>query len=321
VDNAKGVLIILVVLGHLLESVQGWENETLRAFLTLIYVFHMPAFVFLAGITSKQDRLVARLGNLTIILVMFQLLYVAPSTVVKGEYPIGPLQPYWMLWFLLSMIWWMALLPLISRLRGSLVIAISLALLAGVMPWNGYILSSSRTLVYLPFFVAGHLYGRKLCSALPVTLRVKYGLAAMAVALAFMLYIGNIGHAWLNGYASFDMLSIEMWPGIATRALVMLGATFAGWAFLAWVPTSLSIISRVGAASLSVFLLHGFIVKAAQPVLKRALDVHPGLAITIAALVALGTCWLLGRVMVDTVIRRIVGWIQEALAIRERKRA
>ncbi|MGO2780447.1 acyltransferase family protein [Glutamicibacter arilaitensis] len=51
-DVAKGALIILVVLGHLLEANAGWEARTTRLPLTAIYMFHMPAFVFLAGITA-----------------------------------------------------------------------------------------------------------------------------------------------------------------------------------------------------------------------------------------------------------------------------
>lgn len=42
-DKAKGILIFLVVFGHLLEQISGWGMGFSRAGLTAIYSFHMPA--------------------------------------------------------------------------------------------------------------------------------------------------------------------------------------------------------------------------------------------------------------------------------------
>ncbi len=52
----KGILITLVVLGHWLEATNYWDDGLIRYLLTAIYAFHMPAFIFLAGITSKPDK-------------------------------------------------------------------------------------------------------------------------------------------------------------------------------------------------------------------------------------------------------------------------
>lgn len=56
-DRAKGILIFTVVLGHLLARASPWESDVLSAPMYLIYAFHMPAFIFLAGITAKSNRL------------------------------------------------------------------------------------------------------------------------------------------------------------------------------------------------------------------------------------------------------------------------
>ncbi|WP_281276902.1 acyltransferase family protein [Enterococcus pingfangensis] len=53
IDNIKGLLIILVVFGHMLLA-SSKENNWL---LTLIYSFHMPAFIFLNGVFSKNVNL------------------------------------------------------------------------------------------------------------------------------------------------------------------------------------------------------------------------------------------------------------------------
>ncbi|TJY67440.1 hypothetical protein E4J89_15285 [Arthrobacter sp. CAU 1506] len=75
IDTAKGALIVLVVLGHLLEVTNFWDAETFRLALTAIYLFHMPAFVFLAGITAKANRLPERAGGILLLLLTFQGLY------------------------------------------------------------------------------------------------------------------------------------------------------------------------------------------------------------------------------------------------------
>lgn len=51
-DNLKGILIFLVVFGHLLELVGGPVSAWLYR---LIYSFHMPAFVFCSGWFARFD--------------------------------------------------------------------------------------------------------------------------------------------------------------------------------------------------------------------------------------------------------------------------
>lgn len=51
-DNLKGILIFLVVFGHLLELVGGPAAAWLYR---LIYSLHMPAFVFCSGWFARFD--------------------------------------------------------------------------------------------------------------------------------------------------------------------------------------------------------------------------------------------------------------------------
>src|SRR5699024_8615990 len=66
--RAKGILIFAVVLGHLMARTSPWESPVLGAPMYLIYSFHMPAFVFLAGITAKSNRLPERVLNFLVLL-------------------------------------------------------------------------------------------------------------------------------------------------------------------------------------------------------------------------------------------------------------
>lgn len=54
IDVSKGVAIILVVIGHVIQfgtSGEGfWDNNLFK----IIYSFHMPLFIFLSGYVSAK---------------------------------------------------------------------------------------------------------------------------------------------------------------------------------------------------------------------------------------------------------------------------
>lgn len=54
IDNIKGVLIFLVVLGHLLGYLQETHSTFAIGVRTFIYFFHMPGFVFMSGYLAKS---------------------------------------------------------------------------------------------------------------------------------------------------------------------------------------------------------------------------------------------------------------------------
>lgn len=51
-DNAKLLFIFLVVFGHAIQPFTE-ESRAIYTLYTWIYLFHMPAFIFLAGFFAK----------------------------------------------------------------------------------------------------------------------------------------------------------------------------------------------------------------------------------------------------------------------------
>lgn len=258
-DAAKGILIILVALGHLAGELGGWDDPVLRFLLTGIYMFHMPAFVFLTAITSKNDNLPLRVGRLVVLLLVMQLAYTIPLTLITGSYPTSILAPYWILWFLLSLICWMILLPFIERFpKISLWGSIAVALVVGYLPFVGGALSLSRTLLFLPFFVAGHTYGKKM---LRWTGRVRVTAAVASVlgivAIAAGLYAMNIDGALFRGSSSYA----ETGTGPVVRLGLLLAAAACVVLFLLAVRGS-ALMARTGRTSLPIYVFHGAFVLA-----------------------------------------------------------
>ena len=58
IDSFRGVLIIMVVLGHVIGMAKhfcsGFSSDLMEFLFKMIYVFHMPAFFWLAGMTWKS---------------------------------------------------------------------------------------------------------------------------------------------------------------------------------------------------------------------------------------------------------------------------
>ncbi|WP_394177618.1 acyltransferase family protein [Yoonia maritima] len=305
IDNAKGVLITLVVLGHYLEAISGWKNPYLSAGLSIIYLFHMPAFVFLAGVTAKRERLGMRVANIAIILILFQLAYGIPIILISGEWPTGLSQPYWILWFLLSLIWWMLLIPLIVRVPYAFTISIVTAILGGLYPGDGYQLSIMRTLTFLPFFVWGTLHGNRTIAALQACAWRRLLAIALFATTAAILIFSGLGHRWLYGSFSYAHMGVGDAPGMMIRAALLILSSASLVAFLGCMTTKRSYLSVVGHNSLAIFVLHGFaIIIFENMIVRTALPELPW-SFILVVLASLMTTLILAHPFFNTSIRAV----------------
>ena len=259
-DNLKGLLIFLVVLGHLLELVAGAGSVWLYR---VIYSFHMPAFVFCSGYFARFSW--KKLGKIALPYCLFQVLYVLFLRVAFGAVHSHPVTtPYWLMWYLFSMMLWTLCVPLLER-RGSwgiLLLSAVIALAAGCWNGIGYPFSLSRTLVLLPFFVAGHQAGRRRKAGqlrpVPLWMAVCGAVLAAAGAAALWRFPSIVQSRWFYHSYSYALGGYTVW----IRGLILLtGAAWVVW-LLRWMPERrLPLLSRLGANTLPVFLLHGFVVK------------------------------------------------------------
>ena len=293
-DNLKGILIFLVVFGHLLELVDG----SIAAWLYhVIYSFHMPAFVFCSGWFARFDagRFFRRLLYPYLI---YQTLYLMfDRMVLHGKAPLQYTTPYWLLWYLFSMMIW-TLLPLIDGLnnrRFAFIGCLVAALAAGFDPTIGYDMSLSRTLVLLPFFAAGHLAaGSGLFTQQPsaqLRRRVSVGLVAWITVATILLWLqrGAVRNVWFYASRSYEGAHYDL----ALRALLLINS--AAWILLLllFVPQRpLPFVAALGRNTLPVFLLHGFFVRALG---KAAPSVSSTEGIFLAFFLALALCITLGN--------------------------
>jgi len=265
-DNAKVLLIFLVVFGHLIQPFIE-ASVGMNTLYTWIYTFHMPAFIFLAGFFAKgfEDKgYIAKLAKkLLIPYVVFQLIYSSYYYVIgKSNWLTDIFYPHWSLWFLISLFCWHMLLILFKRfpIYASLSVAVLLGISVGYLAAIGHSFSLSRTFVFFPFFLLGFWLKEEHIMLLKRKSVKITSLVVMAI-FAVAIYIApEINTGWLLASKSYFDLGMQEFGGIA-RLLVYLTSTIMAASVLAWVPTTRFNMTKLGERTLYVYLLHGFIIQ------------------------------------------------------------
>lgn len=262
-DNIKAVLIFLVVFGHLIE-LHISNDAFLRPIWIFAYAFHMPMFALVSGIVSKpvldQRQSGQLIKNILAPLISFELIYELTEYLLRGNFSVyaGLIAPYWMLWYLLSLLSWRLLLPLFSRLQFPVMLAVALAMVTTYSEHTGYLLSSSRTLIFFPFFVLGWQLGPDFFN-----LRRKFVWTALALVItaisivACFLLPANFDYRWLYGSFSLQRLGMANPTGSLYQLLQYAVSGVLGLSVLHLLSRRDLGLARIGRQSMYVFLWHG----------------------------------------------------------------
>lgn len=262
-DNIKGILIILVVLGHVAHPVHN-DNPVLSAAFDIIYLFHMPLFVFMSGLFAKGayrgGKLdVDRILSFLVLGFGFQL----ALALVNG----AALTPARILsftsapWYLVSMACWYALTPALSYLgpRRGLALALAASLLWGMVDLSSGLLAISRTIAFLPCFALGYYLEPQ------DILRIRSWrgascAVAIALSIAAIRVIDPDAHEWFfpmvygdNPYEHGFLIG-----ALQKLTALGLGALFSV-ALIRLAPEHRGALTTLGRRTLQVYVLHRLI--------------------------------------------------------------
>ncbi|MBM7655044.1 acyltransferase family protein [Neobacillus cucumis] len=313
-DNAKFILIFLVVFGHIISPLKN-DNGILFTLYTVIFLFHMPAFILISGYFAKgfkkKGYLKKAIKKILIPYFIFQIIYSIYYYLIGQEdkLTVDFLHPHWSLWFLLSLFFWNLLLYVFAKLRWlGFGVAIMLGILVGYVEDAGSFLSISRTFVFFPYFLLGFLLN---ADQLKQLVRSKYSLpVGIFVFLATMLFFG-IGFPkdavpWLLGDTSYaNMGGMQLSDGLI-RALQYTLTLFVVFGFFALIPSTQYKITKIGERTLYVYLFHGFIIKAIDTMLPdESLEFLSGNYVLLFFL-TLFICQILGSYFIKKYTRPLV---------------
>lgn len=273
-DNVRGILILLVVIGHFLDQVSGRSN-TAKAVFLWIYSFHMPLFIFISGYFSGnlvKDR--TRVKKRAFEYLSLYLFYKGAIYFVRLA--LGQQSGFHLFreagvpWFMAAMAVYSVLVYVFRNVKGGwknpvLLVSIILSLMAGLDSEIGDELVLSRIIVFFPYFYLGYLLRgvdirekvRKICPRLVAVVLLVLALAACWVWLEELyilrpIFTGRNPYSALRTRASWGVVYRLAAYGISAVMSVLV---------LAAVPSKLpKIVALAGRNSLQVYLYHRIVI-------------------------------------------------------------
>lgn len=300
-DNVRFVLISLVVVGHVLE--ETLQIGIYQSLFLWIYAFHMPLFLFLAGMFHKdRDPLPLAMAYFCIGLVLKIGCFMA-TMFLPGEAEFSLFSEPRLPWYMFVL----AVYTMAAYILRNINKVFLLLLSCMIGCFFGYdktiddLLCLSRMLTFCPFFFLGQL-----CDPSALEASVKRPCFRTAGAFVLMLWLMAcvsfreklyplINLFTGKGYYAFEMPLVP-W-GVAYRIFCYGVSFLVGGAILCVMPRrELPIMTKYGGRTLQIYCWHWPIVRISNAVfhLSAHLCVTPA-GMVIWALSGFGLALLLGR--------------------------
>lgn len=324
-DSLKGWLILLVILGHAIQSTLGEECDSNHVW-NLIYSFHMPAFMAVSGWLAFRGAVSSKSLNFdwggglsgckrrSYQLLMPYLVWTLVSFLMKGEYTLQqagemllyPDRSFWFLWVL----FWICVIFNLAQLMASklkvnemVLILVTCLLLFGVMVvMEIRVLGFQFLAYYILFYTLGYCLHKYEDTALLKGLSKPLALVVLTILWAFL--------AW-----GWTMHGLPSWmPAIPHVPSALLQYAYRGFTALVAILVLVGIspkvlnstsrlnkmICKLGVVSLGLYVVHlsimGYVVTAVQSVLPSIVNwTCVAFAFAVALAISYLVVWLLNK--------------------------
>lgn len=266
-DNAKLILILLVVVGHVAEYYKS-KSTLLLSTRFFIYAFHMPAFILLAGLFSKKIvdnySLMKILKYPLLYLILKSLLYIANT--ISGKSPSFHLlyeeeSP----WFVLALFFMYLITMIVKKYPTYIVLTSSvlLSLVAGYTTQDTHFLVFLRIINFYPFFYIGYKLNKE--SLLEYSnKKIAKILAPLLLFLCLLLafiYIEDLKPYMplLSGQNPYSSLKYNANFGWVFRLILTIISLVLALCVITVAPSKKTPITVYGSRTLSIYMTHQFV--------------------------------------------------------------
>ena len=263
IDNFKVILIFLVVFNHIIAFQLVKIDKMVKYIWYAIYIFHMPAFIFVSGYLSKKTQNV--LKNVKNLLLPYVLGYSLTWWIQvwagnKMDYEL--LRPSGtVMWYVLALFVYRLTIEAFGKIRFVVPLSIIFALWAGTRMEFSTFLSSSRIVVFFPFFVAGYLWKSEYIEMLR-KLKGKWNILVLAVFLLLAITNYMISRELpvdiFRGNHSYKACDLDDLQGIIIRLLTYFASFLVILASLALLPDRKLPLTFIGSGgkTMGIYFLH-----------------------------------------------------------------
>ncbi|GAA0763419.1 MULTISPECIES: acyltransferase family protein [Clostridium] len=262
-DNLKVILIFFVVFGHVIEYYIK-DSNILMSIYIFIYIFHMPLFIFISGYLSKNFYKMKRksIKNLLIPYVIFNMIWYLAVYIGTKKNMFSLIYPGWTLWYLLSLFFWRVSLKYLLKIRYILGVSFIIGIFVGLIPSIGSILSISRTIVFLPFFLLGYYAKEEHLNKIK-TFNNKLSIIILMLFLLFAVFIVEnkfVDYKFLYNSYSYNALGLSLIKGTIFRVLLYISAIVFSICVISLVPSKEKFFSKIGKATMNIYIFHIYLV-------------------------------------------------------------
>ncbi|MFE0677475.1 acyltransferase family protein [Streptomyces sp. NPDC058867] len=270
-DNAKYLAIVLVAMGHAWEPLRD-ESRTVTALYMVVYAFHMPAFIVISGYFSRSfdaapGRVKRLVTGVAVPYIVFETAYTFFTRWTDNEpgRDISLLDPLYLTWFLAALFIWRLTTPIWRVVRWPLPLALGIAMLATMTPTIGKDLDLQRALQFLPYFVLGLcLKPEHFALVRRRAVRMLAGPVFLGAVVVAWWAVPRMNYAWFFHRTSAEQLAAPVWYGPVMTLALFACSTVLAACFLSLVPGRGTWFTALGAGTLYGYLLHGFVIQAAN---------------------------------------------------------
>ncbi|MDO4340057.1 MAG: acyltransferase family protein [Eubacteriales bacterium] len=261
VDNIKALLIFLVVFNHIIAFQLVKVDIVIRYIWYAITIFHMPAFIFVSGYLSKKPQDVMKnVKNLLIPYILGYSLTWYTQIWLGNKVDYELLRPSGtVMWYLLALFVYRLTIEALGKIRFIVPLSIIFALWAGTRPEFSTYLSTSRIVVFFPFFVAGYLWKSEYTTAvrkfkgkwvlLPIAGALLYGVPNYMISNQIPVDIFRGNHTYLvSGLSNVH--------GIILRLLMYLVSFVLILTFFAVLPDRKLPWTFIGKNTMGIYFFH-----------------------------------------------------------------
>lgn len=311
-DNYKAVLIMSVVMLHMVTifnkgfSLYGYFRE-------FMYIYAMPGFSFVSGYFCRKSDFKKSCRSLLLPYVIMQLVTILFTKFIWGlPWEKSILMPKFALWFLVSLLIWRTLLPVVRDIPGILWMSLACGILIGYDVYAGGVLSISRTVVLFPFFLMGHFFQKEKIAALAGKWWTKLlAFCLLAVIFLFMMkYYKCIPHKLMMGsarYREITQIAFEwawLWR-IGYYALCTLGI----YLLAILMPSGKNSFTHVGQHTMPIYLSHTLIMRTIVNCTSWEKYIGSPFSVAVTFLLCIGYCFFVA----SGPVCKVLSWCRKGL--------
>lgn len=268
-DNLKCVLILLVVLGHCIETFIDNSYMFKRMWL-MIYMVHMPLFIFVSGLFAKStmesaEKVKSKVFMYIKYYFIYKVLLFAVKLIITGEGSFSLLSEVGVPWYMFAMAAYILITYIARNIKPTYLFVLSI-ILACVIGYDREIndyLMLARIINFYPFFLMGY-YAKQDMKLLETSTVKKIG--SLVVLTAFISFVWtNITEVYkfrplFTGRNTYYALEFPEY-GILYRLAHYAIASIIGLSIIYIIPNRVNVFTFVGKKTLYIYVIHGVLIK------------------------------------------------------------